>query len=566
MAPSFGFLESSLPLPEAPDWSTPFRVAVLGDFTGRQNRGKTESVDALRKRKPKKIDRENFDDFLASLGVALTLDVWNQYKLELTFKNLDDFHPDALYKHLDEIDELDDDKKKSKFMSDLLHHPDFKRLEANWLGLDWLLRRIWKAENGVEAVLYDWTQEEFAAALNEEDDLTQSPIYFWLIEKAMQGHEGQPWAVLLGNYTFERNEADAQTLGRMAKIARQSAAPFLAGVAGNVWDKSNVPEDGWEDLRKLPEAPLLGLATPGFLLRAPYGANFRPVDKFSYEEFKTLDDKQHYLWANAALGPAALLGISFTKKSWEFKPGANVDLTNLAMHVYTDDGEQEVSLAQTWLTRPQIEHLTKQGIMALLCVKGQNAMQLFRFLSLGKPGKDQTHIDLLGSWGQKELKGIPRASTKPKLGVSVGMGSDVESPPEVQAARSAAKAPAPKPKNEEPADEPETSAEESGGDDELAAMLAQLEGGAAEPAAESEPASEGMDDELAAMLASLEGGGDEAPATGEAKEEEPAMDDELAAMLASLEGGGDEEPAKEEEDDELAAMLKQLEGGDEEKP
>ena len=42
----------------------PFRIALLGDFSGRANAGKLESGDGLAKRKPIKIDVDNIDDIL----------------------------------------------------------------------------------------------------------------------------------------------------------------------------------------------------------------------------------------------------------------------------------------------------------------------------------------------------------------------------------------------------------------------------------------------------------------------------------------------------------------------
>ncbi len=51
-------------------------------------------------------------------------------------------------------------------MAALLHHPHFQAVESAWRGVDWMLRRAQKAGNKVEAVLYDITQQEFAASLN----------------------------------------------------------------------------------------------------------------------------------------------------------------------------------------------------------------------------------------------------------------------------------------------------------------------------------------------------------------------------------------------------------------
>ena len=69
----------------------------------------------------------------------------------------------------------------------------------------------------------------------------------------------------------------------------------------------------------------------------------------------------------------------------------------MPLHVYTVDGDEEVTLAEAWLTRPDLERLVKLGLMPLLPVKGQNAMQLLRFLSLTQPPKGQQSAELLGA-------------------------------------------------------------------------------------------------------------------------------------------------------------------------
>ena len=81
----------------------PFHLLVLGDFTGRANRGVNDSGPALAKLKPRVIDRDNFEDVMAALDVKLQLTMpgADAAVLELEFKELDDFHPDRLYRNLE---------------------------------------------------------------------------------------------------------------------------------------------------------------------------------------------------------------------------------------------------------------------------------------------------------------------------------------------------------------------------------------------------------------------------------------------------------------------------------
>src|SRR5262249_25302829 len=183
-------------------------------------------------------------------------------------------------------------------------------------------------------------------------------------------------------------------------------------------------------------AALLGLAVPRFLVRLPYGENTQSIDKFSYEEMSRPPDRSHYLWGNPALACAALLAQAFHKQGWGCKPGAVLDLEDLPIHVYTVDDEEEVTLAEAWLVRPQTEQLFNKGIMPSLCVRGKGAMQLARFISLAQPAKGQPACDLQGRWGQPGVAPAPKISAPPAA--KVGMVDQPPPPPPRRAASSSA--------------------------------------------------------------------------------------------------------------------------------
>jgi type VI secretion system protein ImpC len=72
-----------------PDSDTPFRILLMGDFSGRASRGICDP--SLRGRRPVFVDRDNFDSVMEKLGVELPC---------VRFAELDGFHPDRLYREL----------------------------------------------------------------------------------------------------------------------------------------------------------------------------------------------------------------------------------------------------------------------------------------------------------------------------------------------------------------------------------------------------------------------------------------------------------------------------------
>jgi type VI secretion system protein ImpC len=100
---------SGMPEPE-----TPFRVCILGDFSGRVNRGIFETGSALASRRLLVVDRDNFDDVLAKLGVEIHLPIAGNDSPPVTirFTELDDFHPDRIFEHLEVFQALKETRKK----------------------------------------------------------------------------------------------------------------------------------------------------------------------------------------------------------------------------------------------------------------------------------------------------------------------------------------------------------------------------------------------------------------------------------------------------------------------
>jgi type VI secretion system protein ImpC len=84
-----------------------FRIAVLGDFSGRANAGKIETGAALASRKPSRIDIDNFESVLARTAPRLRLAIGSDGgSIEVAIGSMDDFHPDQLYKNVEVFTKL----------------------------------------------------------------------------------------------------------------------------------------------------------------------------------------------------------------------------------------------------------------------------------------------------------------------------------------------------------------------------------------------------------------------------------------------------------------------------
>ena len=89
----------------------PFLMGVLGDFTGQP----TEPLAKLKDRKFVEVTPDNFDDVLASMKPHLAFTVENKLSdepdapklgVDLNFRSLDDFSPDAVARQVKPLKEL----------------------------------------------------------------------------------------------------------------------------------------------------------------------------------------------------------------------------------------------------------------------------------------------------------------------------------------------------------------------------------------------------------------------------------------------------------------------------
>jgi type VI secretion system protein ImpC len=492
----------------SPDSETPFRVAVLGDFSGRANRGVRETGAKLAGRRAVLVDRDNFDEVMAKLAPEIRLPIGRDDAMEsLRFSELDDFLPDRLFEQaemfgrlrdlrlrvedpatfpavaaelglggrsgkpapaarsaappsperlaggslLDQMveetesrggearpsrapDELQEfvrrvtephleaasdprqaevlglvDKAIGAQMRALLHVPDLQALEAAWRAVFFLVRRV---ETGTQLKLYliDVSKEELAADLAASADLSASGLYRLLVEQSVGTPGAEPWTLIAGNYTFGPGRADAELLGRLAKIAAAAGAPFLAAgepalVGCASFGESPSPRDwrlespgedaqAWAALRGLPEASYIGLLLPRFLLRLPYGKNTRSVETFAFEEMVSEPAHEDYLWANPAFAAALLLAQTFSEQEWEMRPGALAVIDGLPLHVYERDGESELKpCAEALLTEDAADQILERGLMPLVSLKGRDVARLVRFQSIAQPPRA-----LAGRW------------------------------------------------------------------------------------------------------------------------------------------------------------------------
>jgi type VI secretion system protein ImpC len=94
-----------------PKPETPFQILILGDFSAGSSRGLVAKTPA--DRRPILVDRDNFDEVLARLGVEIHLPMGKKAPpLKLRFRELEDFHPDKLFDRVEPLEALREARRK----------------------------------------------------------------------------------------------------------------------------------------------------------------------------------------------------------------------------------------------------------------------------------------------------------------------------------------------------------------------------------------------------------------------------------------------------------------------
>lgn len=309
----------------------PADYLILGDFGGCVT-------------EPLAIDRKNSDSVMAKLQVSVD---------GAPLRELKDFHPDRLFRNLDLFREIDPAQTDAlgERMRGLLHNPHFQAVEAAWRGLDFVIRSDTGGDSGVRLRIAHVPKAE--AARDLRDGRMQALL------------SARKWRAVIGLYAFGPDAVDIEFLGRMARLAARTGAPFIAEGSLDMGDL-------WEQVRAIPEASYLGLALPRFLLRLPYGARTNAIESFPFEEMPAAPVHAHFLWGNPALAFLTLLTA-----------GGALNLEGVPLHTYEHEGELQMTpCAEVWMTETQVLSLIDLGMMPLVSFRDSDRVRLAGFRAI----------------------------------------------------------------------------------------------------------------------------------------------------------------------------------------
>src|SRR5436309_6120392 len=95
------------------------------------------------------------------------------------------------------------DKKLSAQLNEVMHHPDFQKLEGTWRGLHYLVHESETGENLKIRVL-NVSKRDLFRDLERAVEFDQSAVFKKVYEEEYGQLGGSPYGVLVGDYDFGR--------------------------------------------------------------------------------------------------------------------------------------------------------------------------------------------------------------------------------------------------------------------------------------------------------------------------------------------------------------------------
>lgn len=306
------------------------------------------------------------------------------------------------------------DRVISEQLSEVLHHPDFQKLEGSWRGLEYLVKN---SETGTQLKIrmLNCSKRELFKDMDRAVEFDQSAMFKSIYENEFGQPGGEPYGAIIGDYEFTNHPEDIDLLNKVAGVSNAAFAPFLTAPSSQLfgmesWEELSKPRDlsrifeskdyiKWNAFRESDDSRFVTMCMPRTLARLPYGSATKPVDEFDYEEVDLGPDGEpievphdQYCWMNTAYVMGARLTDAFAQTGWctairGAENGGRV--SDLDMHVFkSDDGDLGVKCpTEIAITDRREKELSDLGFLPLSHYKDKDYSVFFGAQSTQKPKK-----------------------------------------------------------------------------------------------------------------------------------------------------------------------------------
>lgn len=217
-------------------------------------------------------------------------------------------------------------------LNEILHHPDYQKLEGSWRGL-WLLMTTTTQNAHIKIRLLNVTKTELILDLEKACEFDQSQLFKKVYEEEYGTFGGSPYSFLMGDFEFGRNPQETELLTKISQVAAAAHAPFISAANPNLFDLNSFSELGhprdlsrifdstelgkWASFRETEDSRYVALTLPHILMRLPYGGeNGQMVMGLNFIEDVDGTDNSKFCWGSSAWGLAQRILHAATEYGW----------------------------------------------------------------------------------------------------------------------------------------------------------------------------------------------------------------------------------------------------------
>jgi type VI secretion system protein ImpC len=312
------------------------------------------------------------------------------------------------------------DQEVNEGLNEVMQTDAFRKLEASWRGLHYLVSR---AETGtmLKLRLLNATKDEIQKDLERAVEFDQSVQFKKIYEEEYGTFGGAPYSMLVADFEFGRSPQDIKWLEKMSNVAAAAHAPFIAAASPQLFDMDTFEELGnprdlakafestelvpWRSFRDSEDSRYVALCLPHFLLRQPYGKDVRPngngqeqkqritgripADEVDFQE-EVDGDRKNYCWGNAAYALAERITNAFALYKWTAAirgvEGGGLVEGLPAINFKTDEGDVVLKCpTETAITDRREKELNDLGFITLVHRKNTDNAAFFGGQTAQKP-------------------------------------------------------------------------------------------------------------------------------------------------------------------------------------
>src|SRR5438552_8224856 len=122
------------------------------------------------------------------------------------------------------------DRLITRQVNEIMHAPQFQKLESTWRGLHYLLSQTETGEL-LKLKVLNVSKKDLLRDLQRAPEFDQSALFKKVYEEEYGVFGGSPFGALLGDYQFDKTGEDVELLEKIAQVSAASHAPFIAGTS-----------------------------------------------------------------------------------------------------------------------------------------------------------------------------------------------------------------------------------------------------------------------------------------------------------------------------------------------